>query len=265
MSRVISEKKLNVTYAITAGEDLKSICKPLLAVNIKHFCYLRLFKNGAHQLLCTDPEWVRSCYLYHYAHTAFHQDPSNYQTGYELWTNPKDQTIITVAREQFNIAHGIALVKRIGEDCELFHFATSRDNFNIVNFYINNLDFLENFALYFKSRAQPLIKKSMSDQLILPQWGASNSERINSTTSIPNSIWNTFVEEANGKTPFTKRELQCIQFTLRGQSAKQVGFNLGISQRTVEEYLQNVKNKLGVHSKSQLIAKLLPMSHLNQV
>ena len=51
----------------------------------------------------------------------------------------------------------------------------------------------------------------------------------------------------------SRRELQCLQISVRGRSARQVATELGISQRTVEEYLNNVKKKLGVTSKSEMI------------
>lgn len=62
---------------------------------------------------------------------------------------------------------------------------------------------------------------------------------------------------------FSKRELQCIQLTLKGYPAKKAAFTLGLSQRTVEEYLDNIKIKLGVHSKSEMIEKLWCMFRLN--
>lgn len=55
----------------------------------------------------------------------------------------------------------------------------------------------------------------------------------------------------------SKREAQCLQLTIRGQSAKQIGYTLQISRRTVEEYLNNIKLKLGVFSKAELIEKVM--------
>lgn len=51
----------------------------------------------------------------------------------------------------------------------------------------------------------------------------------------------------------SKRETECLQLTIRGQSARLVAKHLGISQRTVEEYLNNTKIKFGVSSKRDLI------------
>ncbi len=55
----------------------------------------------------------------------------------------------------------------------------------------------------------------------------------------------------------SKREVECLHLTMRGKSAKQVSSELGISHRTVQEYLTNVKAKLGVASKSELIEQAI--------
>lgn len=49
------------------------------------------------------------------------------------------------------------------------------------------------------------------------------------------------------------RELECLHLTVRGFTAKRVARHLGISYRTVEEYLNNIRLKAGVSSKSDLI------------
>jgi DNA-binding CsgD family transcriptional regulator len=56
---------------------------------------------------------------------------------------------------------------------------------------------------------------------------------------------------------FTTRENQCLKLTIKGKSAKQIAGLLDLSPRTVEEYLTNIKFKLGVNSKSELIELVL--------
>lgn len=53
----------------------------------------------------------------------------------------------------------------------------------------------------------------------------------------------------------SKREMECLELTVKGKTAKQIAKLLKISSRTVEEYLANVKTKMGVSSKSELIEK----------
>lgn len=51
----------------------------------------------------------------------------------------------------------------------------------------------------------------------------------------------------------SKRELQCLRLSIRGKSARQAAVEMGISQRTVEEYLNNIKLKMGVKTKAEMI------------
>lgn len=55
------------------------------------------------------------------------------------------------------------------------------------------------------------------------------------------------------KRHLSKRELQCLQLSIRGKSARQAAIEMGISQRTVEEYLNNIKRKMGVKTKAEMI------------
>jgi len=51
----------------------------------------------------------------------------------------------------------------------------------------------------------------------------------------------------------TYREIECLGLWLNGYSIKESAYCLGLSQKTVEAYRKNIKDKMGVYHKSQLI------------
>jgi DNA-binding CsgD family transcriptional regulator len=55
------------------------------------------------------------------------------------------------------------------------------------------------------------------------------------------------------KSYLSKREIECLQLTIKGYTAKRIARELNISHRTVEEYLFNIRVKTGTSSKSELI------------
>lgn len=55
----------------------------------------------------------------------------------------------------------------------------------------------------------------------------------------------------------TKMELQIVNYLIRGKTAKMIANLLGSSVRTVEHHLKNIKLKVGVSSKPDLIEKIL--------
>jgi DNA-binding CsgD family transcriptional regulator len=52
----------------------------------------------------------------------------------------------------------------------------------------------------------------------------------------------------------TSREQEVLELSAVGHSAKSVAKQLGISPRTVERHLANLRKKLGVRNRSQLAA-----------
>lgn len=66
------------------------------------------------------------------------------------------------------------------------------------------------------------------------------------------------VKKINSKLPaLSSREKECLYYLIRGMTARQIGSQLKLSNRTVEFYLERIKVKLRCASKSELIAKVL--------
>ena len=59
---------------------------------------------------------------------------------------------------------------------------------------------------------------------------------------------------SNMKFYLTKREYECFKLIKTGLTMKQVGAKLELSPRTVEFYLQNIKQRLGLKSMKKVIA-----------
>jgi DNA-binding CsgD family transcriptional regulator len=55
----------------------------------------------------------------------------------------------------------------------------------------------------------------------------------------------------------SKREKECLQYLTRGMTAKQIARILNLSPRTIEFYIENMKNKLECHNRIELVAKAI--------
>jgi len=60
--------------------------------------------------------------------------------------------------------------------------------------------------------------------------------------------------DASEETPLSSREMQVLEQLGSGKTTKQIAFDLGISPRTIDIHRARLKQKLGVHSSSELIA-----------
>ena len=60
----------------------------------------------------------------------------------------------------------------------------------------------------------------------------------------------------------TQRETECLFLLIRGKSAKEIARFLKISPRTVEVYIENIKLKMKISSRSQIVDKALELGML---
>jgi|SRR5579885_1068174 DNA-binding NarL/FixJ family response regulator len=66
-----------------------------------------------------------------------------------------------------------------------------------------------------------------------------------------------------GEIYFTTREMEVLQFSARDKTAREIAGILNLLVRTVEQYLENIKCKMGVSSKSEMIDKAISELNIN--
>lgn len=64
---------------------------------------------------------------------------------------------------------------------------------------------------------------------------------------------------------FTRREAECMVWILRGYTNCQIAECMGLSSRTVEYYIKNMRAKVGAHSKLHLMKVVLATDFLSRV
>lgn len=55
----------------------------------------------------------------------------------------------------------------------------------------------------------------------------------------------------------TKRQIECLFHLVEGKTAREIAYLLNISRRTVEHYIECIKDKLNCRTKSELICKAI--------
>ena len=75
----------------------------------------------------------------------------------------------------------------------------------------------------------------------------------------------TLTTSSDGRCQLSNRELECLFFLIRGKSAANIAATLEISKRTVEYYIENIKNKLGCISKTELIEKAIDNNFIDMI
>jgi len=241
------------------GNDVKEIAKPFFDISgISYFHYGAFYKSGHCVALCSNTEWHKF-----WVEADLYLLNANYPTNSYNLCEITSPIIAENAKKYFKIDHFFEITKEYEDHYVLAGFDTNCGNDRIVDYYLNNRDLLERFTLYFKEQAHKLIALSekKGNRIILPEFRDKNFELrpagVHEIDFISQKNTNQQADFNNHIRLFSKRELDCIRYLLLGNSMRETGDKLLISPRTVETYIENVKNKLGCNKKSELIAELL--------
>lgn len=63
----------------------------------------------------------------------------------------------------------------------------------------------------------------------------------------------------------TLRESECVFLLIRGKSAKEIGVLLSLSKRTIESYIENIKNKMDCKNKAEILVKAVLNGYHNHI
>ncbi len=226
-------------------EQIKSIFTPLSSqINVKIIDFERIYPNGERFYIVNDVELV-ICYFKKefYKYGLFEKPINMLQSSFNMWDFlPEDpRGIYQYVRDHFDNAHGLTIIKQHYTHCDFFLLATSKNNFLINNFYLNNkeviLHCIEDFYLKMHKPLEELKKHCF--------WVPAN---MASPKPYPESI------------ALSKRQSECAFLLLEGLTTKQIAQEISLSPRTVEEYITHLKGKLGVANKTLLTIKLHDLS-----
>ncbi len=260
--------KRPINFMLETCPNVSQICAPLLNLNITFFSYTKIYKDGSRIDINNSPIAAKNYYENErYMKAVMESDPFAITDKFLLWSIFPEDKAIKTCRDYFNIDYGITIVDKYEDFCELSHFATTRNNYSIVNFYLNNLDILKTFIIYFKDKAQDLIRKFETNKIKIISNENDNKEKENRlypnlnivSSSLKKEFLNSleinkfFLINNNNEIYLTKRETECLHWCVLGKSASEIAILLNISPRTVESHLSTVKLKLNCTKQSQLV------------
>lgn len=258
-------------HSITVADDVAKMCEPLFKhYGINYFLYARVFDNGAVYSLISNGEYQKHHFKKEYL--LFPPIPSHmigkkfYYIVTENVSGPF-QPVFYDLRNLFNIWYPIFMFERYHGYFEVCIFASTPDNHDIINLYVNNLDIFEKFKSYFKEKATKLIAESEKNIIHIPEHMRSTFGGIETAPNHLDANQELFLNlinthdhplKNNGKTiTLTERELDSIKYLKYGYTIKEIAKLMHISPRTVENHLNNIKSKFGIQRKSEIIKAIL--------
>lgn len=239
-------------------EAVDLVCQPLLHhIGITHFGHIRIFDDSTMLRLANNVEWTRR-----YFEKSFYNDidlygmrdvPEN-ESRIMLLTGQPTNDHCTALCYDYDIWNALVIYERFSGYSKFWFFATGRCNTEIINYYVNNIPIFKKFIVYFEERFKETFTNFDKESLI------SSKVKTHPYYSATEEKNKEFLSKINLKKYrfqndiyFSARETECMYHLSCGKSVKEIGSILGLSPRTIESYIVNVKNKTGCNNKSQII------------
>lgn len=254
--------------SIAVSRDIRDICTPLFKnTDINYFCYCRYFPDKSYIALSSDPAWAKHFYYTQYPSAGY--EGKALQSGIYFSQNINHigctQKMVEDMRLNFNLYEVFVFLNLNKEYCDMSIYCMKKVTYDPVNFYLRNLNLLESFNLFFQEKAESLITQASSNRIYIPQ----SFEKSFAIKEMPFSdnhslkgLHNKFKHFKKDSScalydsmnmQLTNQEIKCLDLIVRGKTSKMIGKILNISYRTVETHMQNIKRKLNVQSKAELI------------
>lgn len=254
---------------LTSHQAVVNICQPLNdAFNIDYFTYIHINKKSHNRvLLTTKPEWVMFFYKnqYHY-HPIIVRSEFFQKNGYYIWNDYQEETPFSKGEQYFQILSGITIVNSNDQDANIYCFGSAKEaNRKDPFYYLNIIEALERFIIYFHDKARKLIHSSNQKAIYIPP--TFNVDQYNDTVKKINldeflnikHIKRFYIRDMPllQNTYLTQKEAECALHYLNGKNARETADTLYCSSRTVEIHIENIKRKLQCDTKLQLIHLLI--------
>lgn len=252
-------------YLCRHSDRIRRVTKPLRDYfHVDYFTYHKIDADGHYSVLLDRPDWAE-----HYVSNKFYlidpylRHPDVYESGVcLLQTNGTEEYQSTVVKdgfELFGMDLGMLLIEKSEGSVEFFSCSGSSKNGGIYDLYMSDLGLLKAFTQHFKQELQPLLMEMQKAPMFLTQLKGEDFFRKTPIVSKTNTDErHAFLkdiglcEEIKRLSRLSPREKDCLLCLIKDYNAKESASALGISQRTIEFYFENIKDKLGCISKKEI-------------
>lgn len=241
----------------TQAQTISDICDPLQYLNIHHFCYLHMSHNGERSFIATTPKFTEHYLDKKYYETDVHNasvKPEKYMLYDQQEYRGKTRKLVEDAAEFFNIKQFFMISRENQNGVDYYHFAT-KSSHDMSYTYFSHILQLNQFIDYFHDRLnmsktlKEMSKFTLETKTHHDNWISFEKPPINLS-----SFENALNEISSLKTTLPSQQIKCLEYLSQGFSAKETAVKLSLSHRTVESYLDHIREKLGLKNKYQMVA-----------
>ncbi|WP_162263100.1 helix-turn-helix transcriptional regulator [Legionella birminghamensis] len=246
--------------------EVHQLCEPLKAMGINHFSHVRVSREKQFSFISLNPEFVS-----HYLDNAYfdfdvHRIVPSAAEQYfirDLQSLTGRTRALQKAFNEYGFGHSFTILRSVNGVIDAYNFATEFGNSGINGQYLEKLDFLKQFLLYFHAQVETCdLKKAYELSLSLQKQGAGfqedmayKKERL--SLPVPDRV-----AVPGTESYLTFREYECMCWLAKGKTQQEIAEILSLSLRTVKAHVGQVRKKMDCRNQFQLglvLARLEPL------
>lgn len=270
LGMLVELRKPAIEFHQSVNERFKEICSPLHDLGIKGYCYFQTLKDGAHLLHFNNFELAMEQYTTitnegKLFTSLIENSSSELKYAYVMgdigkFDSKNDAILLTSWRHNH---WNILTTRRLKNDktFEGWAFSLGRNFQNPQSFFEKRIDLIKRFIAYFEIVGADLIdmsdrKKLLTfDQRFCFHKNSEDAELVKASVEFlrKTSLKGLAFQHKGQVLKFTKRQGQCLYYLAQNSTIKEIARILDISPRTVEGFLQTLKDKTQLSTKRELI------------
>lgn len=235
---------------------------------LNYFNYVKNYKDDSRICLTTNAEWAdHFCNKKLYLVAPFERDKDKYESNEYIYWPAMQEHVIYQEALQCKVSHAVTIVKKGKVFDEFYHFGSDVFDYTTYDNVANNRDILNYFILYFKDKAEKLIKNSQI--LTFPEYAnTTNNKKIIQSKSKPDElnqsddIFNIlklkkyYLGADFGDAYLTQKEINILRWVIIGKSASEIAILLDVNFRTIQQHIENIKIKTNCTKTAELCYKI---------
>ncbi len=225
-------------------------------LSLTGFAYVRVYHDGRAGWVTTDSDHDRLLF-----DTGFlKEDPlidtaKALEQGYYIWSHdrsfPGDKKFYENRVKHFHINHGLVVVNHQKDYLETGCFSGCTSKRPLHNVFFNEKGLFKAYLNYFSQNLPKSMHSLFEEGLHLKDLKTSYGTPSSNVTNTQRKLL--IAECGLGRLlRLSRRELECLALLREGLTYQSIGLWLKLSPRTVESYIQSVKNKLDLKTHAEL-------------
>ena len=225
-------------------------------LDLNYFQFLRVYEDGGILPLVSQHDWLQRSVehaekLGQFSFSSLKQEQLDAETFIFSWQDNLPIAALQFAAE-FGVYEGLTVVERRERSYDMIAFGRPAGQSGSLDFYCRHMQELKQFGKRFAAFLQdrpdltaPSRRIYVGERLRDP-----NSQRLLLDPSRPLELSLT-IDECIHK--LSLKEAKCLKRLAAGRTARRIGAELRLSHRTIQNIIAQVKDRLGVHRRDQLV------------